>query len=150
MELPKAFDSVNHVTFCSKLEMYGIEFWIASTLKIGGRKRWKMTSLEGLFILKKFRFLRVYPRGPSLTLCCIFLYTNELLDVCGEYIVLYADDTTLIFSEENNFVYIGMCNFVSDNIDRFDDFHIQLYYETRQKGNLMSEKCNFTYLENNV
>lgn len=105
LDLTKAFDSVNHSILCLKLEKYGIRGvalqLIKSYLKSRTQCVVEVDPCGGIACSKRVIIKKGVPQGSILGPLLYILYTNELPRVSHEYMVLYADDTTLIFKEDN-------------------------------------------------
>lgn len=105
VDLSKAFDSVNHGILLQKLEKYGVR---GVALRLIGSYLSNRTqnvveyNEEGILVCsEKIEVKRGVPQGSILGPLFYILYTNELPNVTGDYMVLYADDTTLIFAEDD-------------------------------------------------
>ena len=106
MDLSKAFDSVNHKILGKKLENYGIRGNALKLVKSYLENRTQQViendSYGRLFASDKVLVTKGVPQGSILGPLLYIMYTNELADLTGQHIVLYADDITLIFSEDNS------------------------------------------------
>lgn len=119
-------------------------------MKTGPRKWWYMIDLEGPFFKQKSQDQRVVPKGQSLHLYYI-LYTNELPEVSNEYTILYADDTTLIFSEDDSELHLTKIYTEVDILDRYfsvNDLLLNVYKtQTIQFSLIQIKTWKFNLLE---
>lgn len=104
IDLTKAFDSVEHDILIRKIENYGIRGTPLQLIKsyLSDRSQCVTEIDENNDILKSnpVTILRGVPQGSILGPLLYILYTNDL-PLIVDNVVQYADDTTLIISEEN-------------------------------------------------
>lgn len=123
LDLSKAFDSVDHQILCEKLALYGIRGVPLKLIEsyLTNRKQCVAeVGKNGEIIKSKMAVLRKgVPQGSILGPLLYILYTNELPKVVEKTMVLYADDTSLIFSEESS----EDCRMIiSDTVNTMNDW----------------------------
>ena len=105
VDLSKAFDSVNHEILLKKLERYGVRGvsvqLVRSYLSNRTQSVVELDNQGNLICSEKIEVKKGVPQGSILGPLFYILYTNELPSVTEDYMVLYADDTTLIFAEDD-------------------------------------------------
>ena len=111
MDLQKAFDTINHEILINKMEF--LEFskdvilWFKSYLS---NRKFKV-SLNKAF-LEPGKFLHGIPQGSILRPLLFLLYMNDMPQVVKYELLLYADDTGLIFQHSDiNQIEIQLKNF---------------------------------------
>lgn len=123
IDLSKAFDSVNHDILCKRLEMYGIRGVANDLIRsyLSGREQRVVERDEHGRLIKseKIEICKGVPQGSILGPLLYILYTNEISDLTDIYTVLYADDTTLIFSEENNEMLLSSVSNTADVLEKY-------------------------------
>lgn len=123
MDLSKAFDSVNHDLLCRKLEMYGVRGTSLCLIESYLKDRvQQVVECDENGVLRKSEKIVVnkgVPQGSILGPLLYIIYTNELPDVTDEYVVLYADDTSLIFSEENEEIILHKVHTALDALNEY-------------------------------
>lgn len=123
MDLSKAFDSVNHDTLSKKLENCGIRgnalLLIKSYLKNRTQQVVENDSYGRTIFSDKVLVTKGVPQGSILGPLLYIIYTNELADITGQYTVLYADDITLIFSDENINTMVANVDRACEILDRY-------------------------------
>ena len=101
IDLPKAFDTVNHNILLMKLEHYGIRDsalrWFASYLN----QRKQFVSING--VNSELRELSCgVPRGSVLGPLLFLIYINDLPNISNKLdIFLFADDTNIYYENES-------------------------------------------------
>lgn len=103
LDLSKAFDSVDHNILCRKLNLYGIR-GVASRLIESYLENRKQCVIEmgkngEMQMSDTVTIKKGVPQGSVLGPLLYILYTNELPIVVDQTMILYADDTSLVFSE---------------------------------------------------
>ena len=105
VDLSKAFDSVNHEILLKKLERYGVRGvsvqLVRSYLSNRTQSVVELDYQGNLICSERIEVKKGVPQGSILGPLFYILYTNELPSVTEDYMVLYADDTTLIFAEDD-------------------------------------------------
>lgn len=101
MDLSKAFDMVDHPILLSKLSSYGIRgktlSWIESYLK----DRLQTVDIEGK-LSNALPVMRGVPQGSVIGPLLFIIFINDLPNVSsGNSVVLYADDSSFISSNNN-------------------------------------------------
>lgn len=106
LDLSKAFDSVDHIILCKKLELYGIRGVPQNLLKsyLSDRIQYVIETDANGNTLKSdgLQIKKGVPQGSILGPLLYILYTNELPSTITNDTILYADDTSVIFSEDKN------------------------------------------------
>ncbi len=101
IDLKKAFDTVNHKLLLQKLQSYGINgctlHWFSSYLC----KRTQAVSINSTFSDVKNIDIGV-PQGSILGPLLFIIYVNTLPDCINCKCVMYADDTTLLFTASDH------------------------------------------------
>lgn len=105
LDLSKAFDSVDHSILLKKLEGYGIRGEAIGLMEsyLHGRKQY-VAELDTSGNLLKSDLLcvkRGVPQGSILGPLLFILYINDLPTAVDESMILFADDTSLIFKEKD-------------------------------------------------
>lgn len=102
LDLSRAFDSVDHNILLNRLDGYGIRGRALELMKsyLCGRTQQVIDfDLNGRKIVSnKVIIEKGVPQGSILGPLLYILYTNEVPHIIQEQTVLYADDTTVLFS----------------------------------------------------
>ena len=105
VDLSKASNSVNHEILLKKLERYGVKGvsvqLVRSYLSNRTQSVVELDNQGNLICSEKIEVKKGVPQGSILGPLFYILYINELPSVTEDYMVLYADDTTLIFAEDD-------------------------------------------------
>lgn len=106
MDLSKAFDSVDHSILLEKLDRYGIRGVakkLISTYLTGRVQCVVDTNERGEIIKSNYCLItKGVPQGSIIGPLLYILYTNELPSLVKDQLVMYADDTSIVISEEND------------------------------------------------
>ena len=101
MDLSKAFDTIDHIILCKKLEKYGItrniQDWFVSYLSNRVQKvRIGQNASSSLPVL------RGVPQGSTLGPLLFLIYINDIYRLSSEFeSILYADDCNIFFKATN-------------------------------------------------
>lgn len=158
IDLSKAFDSVNHNTLCSKLESYGVRGnalnLLASYLEDRTQQVMENDDFGRPIISHKIGVSRGVPQGSILGPLLYIIYTNELSRISGEFTILYADDTTLIFSEESPHAMLTSVQGACEALDEYFSAHDLLINAQKTQclffGNRIENTLSFTYRNINI
>ena len=97
LDVQKAFDSVDHNMLCEKIRLMGIEpDWFKSYLS--GRKQ--RVLVNGVYSSDQIIKSGV-PQGSILGLWCYLVYCNDMITCTKSNMIVYADDTILLVSNNN-------------------------------------------------
>lgn len=111
MDLSKAFDCVDHSILLQRLQSYGVRGNVLQLFKSYLSNRKQATDIVTICnhtrteITKRSSYTTVkygVPQGSVLGPLLFILYINELPDTVDNQMVLYADDSTIIFPGNNN------------------------------------------------
>ena len=106
LDLTKAYDVLNHKVLLSKLNYYGIRgvanLWFESYL-LHRKQCVEVNSVkQGIYVSTTREIEHSVPQGMILGPILFSLYINDLpLNIMGSKIVLFADDTNILVSDEN-------------------------------------------------
>ena len=119
IDLKKAFDTVNHSILLKKLYHYGIRGivhdWFASYL--GDRFQ---TTAIGDYISKNEKCLHGVPQGSVLGPLLFLLYVNDISSSSTKFnFYLFADDTSILYSDKNLHKLERIVNSELKNISRW-------------------------------
>lgn len=110
MDLTKAFDHVDYNILLSKLEKYGIRGNVLSLIKSYLTNRVQITQIDRMCYnakseLSHFSRARTVqygvPQGSVLGPLLFIIYINDLPKITEHPVVLFADDSTVVFSANN-------------------------------------------------
>lgn len=125
MDLTKAFDFVDHKILLSKLETYGIRGNILKLLKSYLSDRSQATVISQICPIEKqmihykseFRNINFgVPQGSILGPLLFNIYINDLPRVLQQKMILFADDSTVIFTGNNTSILTKNINYTLENI----------------------------------
>jgi hypothetical protein len=106
LDLTKAYDVLNHKALLFKLNSYGIR-GVANLWFESYPLHWKQcveinSTKQGICVLTKRETGHGVPQGSILCPILFSLYINDVLpNIMGSKIVLVADDTNILVSDEN-------------------------------------------------
>ena len=141
VDFKKAFDTVDHQIMLDKLEAYGIRgpelAWFASYLS--GRKH----SVKIKNYCSEFKNLSIgLPQGSLLSPVLFLLYINDLANLSKNiFPIMYADDTTLCFSNSCLTDLFNVCN---SELSKFHQWTIA------NKLTLNVNKTNYMIISNRI
>ena len=103
IDLPKAFDTVDHDILLNKLKAIGLDdlstSWFSSYLK----NRFQKTEVDGIFSDPMVVSCGV-PQGSILGPLLFLIYVNHMEAAVSCRLILYADDSALLVSGTSVFV----------------------------------------------
>ena len=110
VDFMKAFDTVHHGILLAKLQCYGIRGVPLELFRSYLLNRRHVTRIGN--VCSDERILNIgVPQGSVLGPLLFLVYINDLHRVCPEMsIVLYADDTTIVYHDESYSNLIERCN----------------------------------------
>jgi len=108
LELTKAYDVINHKVLLSKLNSYGIRgvanLWFESYLSHQKQCMEINSMRKGIYVLTTREIDHGVTQGSILGAVLFSLYINDIpLNIMRYKIVLFADDTNILVSDENIF-----------------------------------------------
>jgi retron-type reverse transcriptase len=106
LDFTKAYDVLSHKVLLSKLNSYGIRgvanLWFESYLSHRKKCVEINTLKKGIYVSTTKEIEHGVPQGSILGPILFLLYINDLpLNITGTKIVLFADDTNILVSDEN-------------------------------------------------
>lgn len=107
LDLSKAFDSVDYKILLLKLEKYGIQGTCNRLIKSYLQERSQCIiqndNKTGHQIKSEMETLiKGVPQGSILGPLLFILYSNDLPNCIDDHVVLYADDTSIVFSQKSH------------------------------------------------
>ena len=97
LDVPKAFDSVNHEMLCEKIRLAGIEpDWFISYLEARKHMVCAGESYSSSETIKCG-----VPQGSVLGPWCYLMHSNDIASSVSCKLLMYADDTVLLVSDKN-------------------------------------------------
>lgn len=125
MDLSKAFDFVNHKVLLNKLEKYGIRGKILSLINSYLTDRAQLTQIkkicsktktEKVFLSSEKAVKNGVPQGSVLGPLLFLIYINDLPNITKHSMILFADDSTIVFTKINENDYNLDINNTLDNV----------------------------------
>ena len=114
IDFQKAFDTINHRILLSKLEKYGIRGLTLQLISSFLANRSNIIRINSSFSQPKPLPLGL-PQGSVLSPILFILYINDLTKLSKNFKpILYADDTTLCFINQNPSIVTQTCNLELD------------------------------------
>lgn len=145
--MSKAFDSVDHDILIKKIEMYGIRGVALKliTSYLHNRKQCVIESDESGELIKSdtIQIQKGVPQGSILGPILYILYTNDLASVTNISSIMYADDTSLIVSENTEDILKETVLGTLDSVGQY--FHSLNLMLNKEK----TQVINFNYRKNN-
>lgn len=116
MDLSKAFDTLDHEIILRKLPYFGLNPAACSLIENYLSNRWQYVDLNGSCSSRK-RLLTGVPQGSILGPLLFIMYINDIASATKSLNpVLFADDTTLLFSPGRNFHPVNLQNLLNEEL----------------------------------
>jgi endonuclease/exonuclease/phosphatase (EEP) superfamily protein YafD len=122
LDLSQAFDSVDHTVLLQVLEKYGIRDRVLTWLETFIRDRHQFVQIlfpyeagAKVYRSKIDRMVSGVPQGSVLGPLLFLLYVNELSKTTSGKVIQYADDTSLI-NTDDNMQLVEISNFIATNL----------------------------------
>jgi len=140
-DLQKAFDCVNAELLLKKLENIGINGYTLQWFKNYLTNRLQFVSVNNHNSFTCLINCGV-PQGSILGPLLFLLYINDL-PICSKFCtLLFADDTTLLLSDDNLPELVNKVNVELQNVQKFFRFHKMALHSTKTKYMLISNKAH--------
>ena len=141
IDLQKAFDTINHDILINKIEFLGFSKDVISWFKSYLSNRKIIVNLKNSFS-EPGHFSCGVPQGSILGPLLFLLYINDMLQAINCKLLLYADDTCLIFQHKDVKVIEKQLNGNFSSIcDWFVDNKLSIHFgEDKTKSILFSSK----------
>ena len=142
VDLQKAFDTISHELVFNKMEFLGISkdviFWFKSYLS---NRKFKVNFNKTFS--EPGKLLYGVPQGSIVGPLLFLLYINDMSQAIECELLLYADDTCLIFQQSDiNEIEIRLNKNFTLICDWFVDNNLSIHFgEEKTKSILFSNKC---------
>lgn len=150
IDFSKAFDSVDHELLLKKLEYYGIRGIALDIVKSYLKQRSQLVEING--ICSQIKQVKVgVPQGSILGPLFFNVYVNDLVLVDSEpKYIIYADDTTVLFSSNNIASLTSTANSVLAKIHRWSQDNGLKINTDKTKAILFQAKNKCLNLESDI